>query len=125
MIQLVFSAGIVPVTGTPGLQQVAVISPARWGYAAMASVGDFNLLTKAGLKRPETKNGKPVAGSEVPVNPRAPERDALFDHTPKQYVTDIGLGLVGGVVFIGIASRLLRRLDPKSNKKRAKASASA
>jgi len=125
MVQLVFSAGIVPVSGTPGLQQVAVISPARWGYAAMASVGDFNLLTKAGLKRPETKNGKPVPGSSVPVNPRAPERDALFDHTAKQYVTDVGLGLLGGVVFIGIASRLLKRMDPKTNKKRPKAPTSA
>ncbi|MDT3438765.1 MULTISPECIES: FHA domain-containing protein [unclassified Pseudofrankia] len=118
MIQLVFSAGIVPVSGKPGLQQVAVISPARWGFAAMAADADFNKITRAGEKRPETKNGQVVPNSLVPVNPRAPEPDALFYHTKKQYVTDIALGLFVSVVFIGITSWLLRRLDPKRSKKR-------
>jgi ABC-type multidrug transport system ATPase subunit/pSer/pThr/pTyr-binding forkhead associated (FHA) protein/ABC-type multidrug transport system permease subunit len=117
MIQLVFSAGIVPVSGKPGLQQVAVVSPARWGYAAMAADADFNKILRAGVKRPDKKDQF--------INPRAPSNDALFFHTKKQYVTDVGLGLVDGLVFIGITSWMLRRMDPKTNKKRKAAAASA
>ncbi|WP_045877725.1 ATP-binding cassette domain-containing protein [Pseudofrankia sp. DC12] len=118
MIQLVFSAGIVPIAGKVGLEQVAVVSPARWGYAAMAADADFNAITRAGVQRPKTVNGQPVAGQTVPVNPRAPIPDTLFQHTNKQYAIDIGAGLAISLVYVGITSLLLRRLDPKTSKKR-------
>ncbi|MCK9874649.1 ATP-binding cassette domain-containing protein [Frankia sp. Ag45/Mut15] len=119
MIQLVFSAGIVPVSGQVGLQQVSVISPARWGYAALASDADFNVITRAGVQRPKTVNGQPVASGEtIPINPNSPERDALFDHTKKQFAMDIGGGLAVTVVFVGLTAVLLRRLDPKTNRKK-------
>jgi ABC-type multidrug transport system ATPase subunit len=109
MIQLVFSAGIVPVAGKPGLEQVAVISPARWGFAALGADADLNKLILAGVKRPD---------NHEPVNPRAPIPDSLFNHTNKQYIVDVGAGLAGAAAYIGITSMLLRRLDPKTNKKR-------
>ncbi|CAO5177213.1 ABC transport system ATP-binding/permease protein [Frankia sp. AiPs1] len=123
MIQLVFSAGIVPISGTPVLPQISAISPARWGYAAMAADADFNVITSAGVQRPKTVAGKPVAGQTVPVNPNAPERDALFDHTKKQYAVDIAGGVTVSVLFIAITGILLRRLDPKTNRKRKPAAA--
>jgi ABC-type multidrug transport system ATPase subunit len=37
MSQLVFSGGMIPVTGRAGLDQLSWITPARWGFAATAS----------------------------------------------------------------------------------------
>jgi len=118
MVQLVFSAGIVPVTGKAGLEQVAYVSPARWGFAALASDADFNVIQRAGNTRPKTVEGKVVPNETVPVNPQAPSHDRMFDHTNKQYVMDIGGGLVVTIAYIGITAVLLRRLDPKTNRKR-------
>ncbi|CAJ62795.1 MULTISPECIES: FHA domain-containing protein [Frankia] len=118
MVQLVFSAGIVPIGGKAGLEQVAVVSPARWGFAAMAADADFNTITRAGVQRPKTVNGVPVAGQTVPVNPRAPEPDRLFSHTKKQYLTDLGAGFAAAAVYIAITYLLLRRLDPKRSRRR-------
>jgi len=118
MVQLVFSAGIVPIGGQAGLQQVAIASPARWGFAAMSADADFNTITRAGIQRPKTMNGVPVPGQTVPVNPRAPQPDALFVHTKRQYILDLSAGVTAGAVYIGITSLLLRRLDPKTNRKR-------
>jgi ABC-type multidrug transport system ATPase subunit/pSer/pThr/pTyr-binding forkhead associated (FHA) protein len=113
MIQLVFSAGIVPVAGKPGLEQISVISPARWGFAALASDADLNRLELAGVLRPD---------NHQPINPKAAV-DPLFKHTKSTYITDVGAGLVGAAVYMGIVSLLLRRIDPKTNKKRKPASA--
>ncbi|MCM3923049.1 ATP-binding cassette domain-containing protein [Frankia sp. AiPs1] len=125
MVQLVFSAGIVPIGGKTGLEQVAVVSPARWGFAAMAADADFNTITRAGVQRPKTVNGQPVAGQTVAVNPRAPEPDRLFEHTKRQYAVDVGAGIVVTVVYIGITYMLLRRLDPKTGRKRRSAAETA
>jgi ABC-type multidrug transport system ATPase subunit len=109
MAQLVFSAGIVPVHGTPGLEQVSYIAPARWGYASLASVGDLNTISLAGVKRPDDPN--------KPINPRVVV-DPLFDHTAKTYITDIGAGVGVGVLCIFGTSMLIRRSEPKTNKRR-------
>jgi hypothetical protein len=151
MIQLVFSAGIVPVAGTPGLEQIAIVSPARWGFAAAASNADFNTIIRAGKQRPKTeanphptsvvdqsvpikklgpdgqqlidpKTGKPEF-ELIPVNPRAPVPDPLFKHGTKTYVIDVAGGTADAVVYIGIVSLLLRRLDPKTKQKRKAATA--
>ncbi|CAO5244176.1 FHA domain-containing protein [Frankia sp. AgKG'84/4] len=121
MVQLVFSAGIVPIGGQVGLEQAAVLSPARWGFAAMAADADFNTITRAGVPRPKTINGVPIAGQTVPINPRAPEPDPLFTHSNRYYAMDIGVGLVVTVAYVCIISLLLRRLDPKKTRKRSPA----
>jgi len=46
MSQLVLSGGMIPVYGRFGLEQLAWLTPARWGYAAGASSIDFPALVK-------------------------------------------------------------------------------
>jgi hypothetical protein len=41
MAQLVLCGGMIPVTGRPGLSELAWLAPARWGYAAGASTVDL------------------------------------------------------------------------------------
>ncbi|MEE3066027.1 MAG: FHA domain-containing protein [Actinomycetota bacterium] len=44
MSQLVFSGGMIPVTGRIGLDQMSWATPARWGFAASASTVDLTKL---------------------------------------------------------------------------------
>jgi ABC transport system ATP-binding/permease protein len=44
MSQLVFSGGMIPVTGRIGLDQMSWATPARWGFAASASTIDLTKL---------------------------------------------------------------------------------
>ncbi|QUR69736.1 FHA domain-containing protein [Mycobacterium spongiae] len=76
MSQLVFSGGMIPVTGRPGLDQLSWVTPARWGFAASASTVDLTTL---------------VPG---PVTPK----DSHWRHTPSAWWLDIGM-LVALSVF--------------------------
>jgi ABC-type multidrug transport system ATPase subunit/pSer/pThr/pTyr-binding forkhead associated (FHA) protein len=107
MAQLIFSGGIVPVKGTAGLEQVAYIAPARWGFASMSSVADMNRITLAGVLRPDNKK---------PVNPKVVV-DPFYNHTSSTYFTDIVAGVAIGVIFIVVTSLLIRRMDPKTVKR--------
>ncbi|WP_239307913.1 MULTISPECIES: ATP-binding cassette domain-containing protein [unclassified Frankia] len=107
MAQLVFSGGILPVHGKPGLEQVSVIAPARWGFAGLSSVGDLNRISLAGVLRPDGK----LINSKVVVDP-------FFDHTSSAYFTDIGAGVGIGVICVIVTAFLIRRMDPKTVKKR-------
>ncbi|OMC30543.1 ABC transporter ATP-binding protein [Mycobacterium sp. GA-1841] len=49
MSQLVFSGGMIPVTGRVGLDQLSWITPARWGFAASASTVDLIRLVPGPL----------------------------------------------------------------------------
>jgi ABC-type multidrug transport system ATPase subunit len=63
MSQLVFSGGMIPVTGSPGLNQVSMLTPARWGYATTAATVDvLNLL-----------------------NPRVTPQDHFWRHSPSSW----------------------------------------
>jgi ABC-type multidrug transport system ATPase subunit/predicted component of type VI protein secretion system len=46
MSQLVFSGGMIPVTGRPPLDQMSWLTPARWGFAATASTVGLTDLVK-------------------------------------------------------------------------------
>ncbi|WP_196806413.1 ATP-binding cassette domain-containing protein, partial [Mycobacterium simiae] len=46
MSQLVLAGGMIPVYQRPGLEELAWLTPARWGYAAAASSIDFPALVK-------------------------------------------------------------------------------
>src|SRR5262249_17094682 len=82
MSQLVFTGGLMPVQGRHGLEEVSYLSPARWGYAAVASVTDIIDVQKLGNEQ---------------VNPGSMP-DRLWKHTESVFVTD-----VVGVVAIGVA----------------------
>lgn len=76
MAQLVLCGGLFAIGGRPGVEQVAWLLPARFGYAATAAT--------TGLQRPP-----------------APRIDPLFDSSPDQWLLDIGaLGLQSCVLLV-------------------------
>lgn len=44
MTQIVFSGGLIPVTGRAGLEQFSFLFPSRWGFAATASTVDLHAV---------------------------------------------------------------------------------
>jgi hypothetical protein len=68
MSQLVFSGGMIPVTGTV-LDWLAKLTPARWGFAASASTVDLVRL---------------VPG---PVTPK----DRFWGHAPNWWLINVGM----------------------------------
>ncbi|WP_322778828.1 ATP-binding cassette domain-containing protein [Frankia sp. Cas4] len=107
MAQLVFSGGILPVHGKPGLEQISLIAPARWGFAGLSSVGDLNRISLAGATRPDGK----LINNKVVVDP-------FFDHTSSAYLTDIAAGVGIGVICVIATAFLIRRMDPKTAKRK-------
>lgn len=84
MAQLVFCGGLFGVVGRPGLEQLAWLLPARFGYAAGAAT--------SGMQPPGT-----------------PDPDPLFEPTAEQWLLDLGgLGLQAAA-FTALAAVLLRR----------------
>ena len=61
MAQVVFTGGVIAIAGQPGLEQLAWLSPSRWGFGAVASTtsprGDQRLPTRPGPSR--TRCGRP------------------------------------------------------------------
>ncbi|MEE2853566.1 MAG: ATP-binding cassette domain-containing protein [Actinomycetota bacterium] len=68
MSQLVFSSGMIPVYQRVGLEQMAWLTPARWGYAAGASSIDFPSLVKV---------------KQIPTN------DPIWQHSKHIFVFDM------------------------------------
>lgn len=97
MAQVVFSGGLVPLEGRPVFEQVSWLVPARWGFAALASVTDLNVVSRDVL----------VRGG-----------DPLWDHTPVTYFTSLLFGTLLGVVAVVTCAYLLRRLDPHSSQRK-------
>ncbi|MGF7238461.1 MAG: FHA domain-containing protein [Frankia sp.] len=100
MTQLVFCGGLVPTAGKAGLDQVSWLTPARWGFAALASTVDLNQLGRFGIKQF-----------------KQPPADPLWDHTASTFYTDVGFGLLVGLASVLLCARLLRRSDPKTVKR--------
>ena len=69
MSQLVFSGGMIPVTGRTGLDQLSWVTPARWGFAATASTVGLTDLVKP------------------PIMPD----DALWKHTSGAWLLNMGM----------------------------------
>ena len=86
MAQLVLCGGMVPVTGRLGLDQLSVLMPARWGYAAAASTIDLRTL---------------VPGAEVP-------RDRFWEHTTKIWLLDMGMLAGLSLFYLGFVRWKLR-----------------
>ena len=94
MFQVVLSGGIFPLHGKAGLEQVAWISPSRWGYAATAATSNLNTVL-------------PAAAPGTPAS-----TDPLWDHTVATWLTDMGVLLVLAVVFGLLAWRRLVTMRP-------------
>jgi len=96
MIQVVLSGGVFALSS--GAEAWAsMIAPARWGMGALASTINLNVLT--------------------PSNPLAPVKpDALWAHTSTQWLNDIGVLVLIGLIFLGIAGFRLSRIGPRRRK---------
>lgn len=86
MSQLVFSGGMIPVTGRLGLDQMSWVTPARWGFAASASTADLSKL---------------VPG---PLSPK----DSHWHHTPGAWWFDIGMLVVISVFYLSFVRWKIR-----------------
>lgn len=85
MSAIVFSGGLIPVTGRAGLNQLSFLLPARWGFAASASTVD--LMTANALNTVD---------------------DPLWRHQLSWWLTDMGVLLVLGIAATIALARLLR-----------------
>ena len=86
MSQLVFSGGMIPVTGRVGLDQMAWATPARWGFAASASTADLTKL---------------VPG---PLTPK----DSHWRHTPAAWWFDVGMLVLISAIYLGFVRWKIR-----------------
>ncbi len=94
MAQVILSGGVVSLVGKPGLQQLAYIAPSRWGFGAVASTVNLNLI------------GVVAPGST----------DPLWAPTASNWLHDMGMLIALGVVFALLAWLQMRRLGPRRRK---------
>jgi len=91
MVQVILSGGVLSLSGKAGLTQLAWLAPARWGFGAVASTANLNLIN-------------PAAGNFT---------DPLWNHTASAWLLDMGMMVVLGVVFSLLAWIRMRRLGPR------------
>ena len=91
MAQVICTGGVFALNGKLVLEQLAWLSPSRWGFAAAAATVN---LTKIAPPTPGTKP------------------DPLWAHTPSQWLIDMALMVVLGLLFSFISWRRLVRLSP-------------
>ena len=87
MSQLVFSGGMIPVTGRVGLDQMSWATPARWGYAASASTVDLLTLQE-----------------KVPSLPH----DSHWRHTPGAWWFDMGMLALISICYLSFVRWKIR-----------------
>ena len=87
MSQLVFSGGMIPVTGRTGLDQMSWVTPARWGFASSASTVDLLTLE-----------------AKVPSVPK----DSHWHHTPGAWWFDMGMLVVLSIAYLGFVRWKIR-----------------
>ncbi|MET9436492.1 FHA domain-containing protein [Streptomyces sp. NPDC006551] len=89
IVQVVFCGALLTVHGSPVLEQLAWLVPARWAFAAMGATIDI------GRTAPSEKTADP-----------------LLDHTLGAWLFDMGMLVVLCLVLGFVVARLLRRREP-------------
>ena len=92
MIQVILSGGVVALAGKAGLNQLSWISPSRWGFGAVASTANLNVIS-------------PTAGGNF--------TDPMWAHTAGTWLRDMGAQAGLAVIFALLAWFRLRRLGPR------------
>jgi ABC-type multidrug transport system ATPase subunit len=92
MFQVILTGGIFPVAGKPGLEQVAWVSPSRWGFAATASTVSLNVIQQPAVKPAATRTAASGSAPTLPTDP-------LWRHKPVVWLRDVILMLLLGLVF--------------------------
>jgi ABC transport system ATP-binding/permease protein len=95
MIQVILSGGVISLVHKTGLSQLAWISPSRWGYGAVASTANLNVIT-------------PSAGGNF--------TDPIWTHSAGNWLRDMGAQAGLAVIFALLAWFRLRRLGPRRRK---------
>jgi ABC-type multidrug transport system ATPase subunit len=88
MLQIVLTGGVIPIAGKVGVEQLAWISPSRWGFGAVASTANLNMLQPG----------------QTP--------DPVWTHGASTWLRDMGLQILLAVVFACITYWLLKRAKP-------------
>ncbi len=94
MIQVILSGGVLSLSGKAGLTQLAWLAPARWGFGAVASTSNLNVIN-------------PSAGNFT---------DPLWNHTAKTWLVDMGLTFALAVIYALLTWLRLRRIGPRPRK---------
>jgi ABC transport system ATP-binding/permease protein len=101
MVQVILSGGVLALHGKTGLEQLAYIAPARWGFGAVASTANLDLIS------PTAQGHFSTVGSIT---------DPLWAPNGGNWLRDMGV-LVGlAVIFMLLAALQLRRLGPRKRK---------
>jgi ABC transport system ATP-binding/permease protein len=95
MIQVILSGGVISLAHKAGLSQLALVAPSRWGFGAVASTANLNVIS-------------PSAGGNF--------TDPLWDHTAMTWLKDMGGQAALAIIFTLIAWFWLRRLGPRRRK---------
>jgi ABC transport system ATP-binding/permease protein len=138
MFQVILTGGIFPVAGKVGLEQISWIAPSRWGFAAVASTVNLNVIEQlphvlpgaapsaAGSGTPgaspsagasQSAGASPAAaagaaGAAGAASEAAEPTDPLWDHTSSAWLKDMGLIIVLGLVFTGLSWWRLVKIKP-------------
>jgi ABC-type multidrug transport system ATPase subunit/pSer/pThr/pTyr-binding forkhead associated (FHA) protein len=92
MIQVILSGGVIALAGKTGLNQLSWIAPSRWGFGAVASTANLNVISPS------------AAGNFT---------DPLWAHNAATWLKDMG-GQAGlAILFTLVAWFRLRRLGPR------------
>jgi ABC transport system ATP-binding/permease protein len=91
LLEVVLCGGVIRLNNMAGLQQLAWLSPSRWGFAAAASTVDLNKVT-------------PPPPGNTP--------DPLWNHSPHVWFLNMGVLLALAVVFASITWWRLRQASP-------------
>ena len=90
MVQIILSGGVIALPGNAGLEQLAWLTPSRWGFGATASTVNLTQISPPTGTRP----------------------DPLWAHEPATWLTDMALQLLLAAVLSAVAwRRLARRSD--------------
>jgi hypothetical protein len=127
MFQVILTGGIFPVAGKAGLEQIAWLSPSRWGFAAVASTVNLNVIQQPPGVKPagaKTTAAKPAGGkttgaktTEVKAAGPAPTvqalpTDPIWRHQPAVWLKNIILMLILGLAFTLIAWWRIVKIKP-------------
>ncbi|HEY6480779.1 MAG TPA: ATP-binding cassette domain-containing protein, partial [Streptosporangiaceae bacterium] len=91
MFQVILTGGIFPVAGKVGLEQISWIAPSRWGFAAVASTVNLNVIEA--LPHPPGKaaavpaggvSGSPAASQPAGATPSAASSAAVSATDPAE-----------------------------------------
>ena len=85
MISIVFSGGLIPVTGRSVLEPISWLLPARWGFAASASTVDLRA-----------------------ISPFVPVDESLWTHSPGWWLLNMSILALTGTVLLTVVRWRLR-----------------